>query len=591
MKQNLMLTFLFSLSLTACGSSSGGGGVETYTGVPDDYERYEDALINANLQQGLETDVVDAGEYESFENDYFYIDETSGNLTFEMYGKDNRSELRFEENFKTDSSDTQYTLSAEVLPINPADSVANSDNGEEMTLLQVHNKGINGESDDTVLSHPLLRIIWDGESRTEKIDGVEASSSYENAYWAIIKTNALECDEESSSYDEACDTDSYDFRYLGDYDANNATKFEIIVGGEYLNIKVDGSQKVYAYIGYWSDLYSYFKAGVYNQYTKGNSVVQFKTLTYSESPYQLIPELPMNDNLSGNDAPSSNFDLTRWYLSVPIEDVDYNYADDADPDFVKGTDIKEDELNEGYQDDYFYTATDGGMVFKDYIGGARTSEGTKYSRTELREMLRGDETGIDTQGVNGNNWVFSTAPSDQLERAGGIDGTMIATLAVNHVTTSGDDYQIGRVIVGQIHAASDEPIRLYYRLLPGHSKGSIYFAHEPSNGNDEQWYEMIGSRSDYATEPADGIELDEEFAYKIDVQGNTMTVSIMRAGKSTITEVVDMSDSGYDGYYDKDGVETEDYMYFKAGVYNQNSTGDDSDYVQATFYYLSHEHD
>ncbi len=101
---------------------------------------------------------------------------------------------------------------------------------------------------------------------------------------------------------------------------------------------------------------------------------------------------------------------------------------------------------------------------------------------------------------------------------------------------------------------------------------------------------MIGSRSDDATEPADGIELDEKFAYKIDVLGNTMTVSILRAGKSTVTEVIDMSDSGYDGYYDKDGDQTEDYMYFKAGVYNQNSTGDDSDYVQATFYYLNHEH-
>ena len=33
-----------------------------------------------------------------------------------------------------------------------------------------------------------------------------------------------------------------------------------------------------------------------------------------------------------------------------------------------------------------------------------------------------------------------------------------------------------------------------------------------------------------------------------------------------------------------------EYMYFKAGVYNQNKTGRGSDYVQATFYELSNEH-
>jgi poly(beta-D-mannuronate) lyase len=31
-------------------------------------------------------------------------------------------------------------------------------------------------------------------------------------------------------------------------------------------------------------------------------------------------------------------------------------------------------------------------------------------------------------------------------------------------------------------------------------------------------------------------------------------------------------------------------MYFKAGVYNQNKSGDVDDYVQATFYALSNTH-
>ena len=44
----------------------------------------------------------------------------------------------------------------------------------------------------------------------------------------------------------------------------------------------------------------------------------------------------------------------------------------------------------------------------------------------------------------------------------------MATLAVNHVTTTGEKYQIGRVIIGQIHAKDDEPVRLYYGVALHH---------------------------------------------------------------------------------------------------------------------------
>ena len=283
---------------------------------------------------------------------------------------------------------------------------------------------------------------------------------------------------------------------------------------------------------------------------------------------------PVDTNLDSNKAPSENFDLSRWYLSVPSDEDNDGKADS----------IKESELNAGYENNqYFYTGSDGGMVFKSTIAGFKTSSGTSYTRSELREMIRAGDTSIDTQGVNGNNWVFSSAPSAAQQLAGGVDGNMKATLSVNHVTSSGDSGQVGRVIVGQIHASSDEPVRLYYRKLPGHDNGSIYLAHEPGNGNSEQWYELIGSRSSSASEPADGIALNEVFSYEIDVKGNDLTVKILRDGKDTITQEVDMSNSGYDI--------ADEYMYFKAGVYNQNNTGNDSDYVQATFYSLVVSHD
>ncbi|WP_236250514.1 polysaccharide lyase family 7 protein [Microbulbifer sp. ALW1] len=278
-------------------------------------------------------------------------------------------------------------------------------------------------------------------------------------------------------------------------------------------------------------------------------------------------------NLDPNLPPSSNFDLSAWYLSVPSDNDGSGTADS----------IKENELNSGYANSsYFYTAADGGMVFRCPVDGYKTSTNTSYTRTELREMLRRGDTSISTQGVNENNWVFGSAPASARAAAGGVDGVLRATLAVNHVTTTGDSGQVGRVIVGQIHANNDEPLRLYYRKLPGNSKGSIYMAHEPNGGSDS-WYDLIGSRSSSASNPTDGIALNEKFSYEIKVVGNTLTVTISRDGMADVVQVVDMSNSGYDA--------ADQYQYFKAGVYNQNNTGSGSDYVQATFYALEQSHD
>lgn len=281
---------------------------------------------------------------------------------------------------------------------------------------------------------------------------------------------------------------------------------------------------------------------------------------------------PYSSRLNPNVAPSDNFDLLDWKLTLPVDANDDGKADD----------IKESRLSDSFESSpYFYTGEDGGMVFKAPVRGSKTSKNTKYTRSELREMLRQGDTSYSTTGVGENNWVLGSAPSSTQDKAGGVDGELKATLAVNHVTTTGKSSQVGRVIVGQIHANDDEPLRIYYRKLPGNSKGSIYIAHEPRNGS-EQFYEMIGSRSDNASNPSDGISLDEKFSYKVNVEGNGLTVTIMRPGKPDVVQEVDMNDSGFDA--------KDQYMYFKAGVYNQNNTGDSSDYAQATFYALDNNH-
>lgn len=258
--------------------------------------------------------------------------------------------------------------------------------------------------------------------------------------------------------------------------------------------------------------------------------------------------------------PSGNFDLSYWKLTRP-----------------NNTERDEDALIHGYyKEDEFYTDTiTGAMVFKCPNYG-NTTANTSFVRTELREMIRRGNTSISTQGINKNNWVFSSSTMENQEAAGGVDGVMTATLTVDHVSLTSDEFRkVGRTIVGQIHASDDEPCRLYYRKLPGHERGSIYFAHEPTTGA-EQWYDMIGSRSDSQPDPEDGIALGEKFSYEIKVIGNLLTVTIMREGKEDVVQEVDMTDSGF----------ADDWMYYRAGNYNQNNAGDLDEYAQVSFFAL-----
>lgn len=271
-------------------------------------------------------------------------------------------------------------------------------------------------------------------------------------------------------------------------------------------------------------------------------------------------------------------ELIDWYLSVPSDDDNSGTADS----------ISETELANGYTNsEYFYASADNGIVMRSPSYGYKTSVNTSYVRVELREMLRRGNRSISTQGVNKNNWVFASASAQGQANAGGVDGDLRVTLAVNQVTTTGENYQIGRLVIGQIHANNDEPVRLYYRKLPGNNLGSIYFAHESrvkdsSGDNIETYVEMIGSRSNTASNPTDGIALDEKFSYHISVNVNLLSVTISREGKSDVVANYDMSDS----LYDQDG----QYHYFKVGVYHLNNSSEPDEYAQATFYEIKNSH-
>lgn len=297
----------------------------------------------------------------------------------------------------------------------------------------------------------------------------------------------------------------------------------------------------------------------------------------SQTPEEIAEQFGLDPSLP----PGENFDLLSWNLNTPAADS-------------RGLSQRfdEDDLASGFTDpDYFWTGEDGGMVFRVTNAGATTSAGSIYTRSELREMLRRGNTNINTRNSDGtpnlNNWVFSSAPLSAQNSAGGIDGELKATLAVNAVTSSGSDSRVGRVIVGQIHAKDDEPVRLYYRKLPGNSRGSVYAAHEISGG-DDIYFEILGSRSNSASDPAAGFALDEIWSYEILAVGNQLTVTIRSGdleGPVLGRAEVDMGLSGYDV--------ADDFMYFKAGAYNQNNTSDGGlgeDYAQVTFYALEASH-
>ena len=191
-----------------------------------------------------------------------------------------------------------------------------------------------------------------------------------------------------------------------------------------------------------------------------------QTLTvapFEASSFGLDPNLP----------PSGNFDLLTWSIDTP---ADLNNDGRADR-------VPERDVGNGFVNDFFFTNDDGGMVFLSTIDGAPTSTNTRFNRSELREQLRRGNTNVSTRGVNQNNWVLGYQPP-VTQNIGGRNGVLKGTLVINNVTSTGDRDQVGRTIIGQIHAENDEPMRVYYRKYPENERGIIYFAHEIRDSDD-----------------------------------------------------------------------------------------------------------
>ena len=183
-----------------------------------------------------------------------------------------------------------------------------------------------------------------------------------------------------------------------------------------------------------------------------------------------------------------------------------------------------------------------------------------------------------------------------------------ATLKVQQVAVTGDARVAASysVVVGQIHSADgheNEPLKIYYKKFPGHTKGSVFWNYEINTAgedNSKRWdysypiwgydFSVVGTdENTYPEEPTEGIALGEEFSYQVEVKEGMMYLTFSSEGHETVTFKKNLIDSEFKTAADvpgqvralfypigQDGVErenayTDEGLFFKLGSYNQTN--------------------
>ncbi|WP_297706078.1 polysaccharide lyase family 7 protein [uncultured Eudoraea sp.] len=245
-----------------------------------------------------------------------------------------------------------------------------------------------------------------------------------------------------------------------------------------------------------------------------------------------------------------------------------------------GDGTRSEELVNYEKKDFFYVANDGKtdwVVYKTPNSGI-TSRTSSNTRTELGQKA---------------HWVPETG------------GKLTGTLKVQHVSTTGDarvpsSYS---VVVGQIHSDEgheNEPLKIFYKKFPGHTKGSVFWNYEINTKGDNsgRWdfstavwgydFSVVGTNpTTYPDEPEDGIALGEEFTYEVNVYNGIMYLTFTSNGHETKTFTKSLLKSDFAKKSDipqqvltvyaskgRDGIEREnayagEIQYFKQGAYNQ----------------------
>ncbi len=284
--------------------------------------------------------------------------------------------------------------------------------------------------------------------------------------------------------------------------------------------------------------------------------------------------------VSVGEVPGDKYDLTYWKITLPTDD-----NNDGKPDEI---DVR--ALQNYSHPDFFYVDDNGFLIFAAPNKAPTTSNSTN-TRSELRQMYRSKNTNIGTHDP-GNN--FALAANRNARNFADVGGQLEATLAVLQVAQNAKNPRkrpAYSVVVGQIHAIKDdglaskgfgygnEPIKIYYKKLPGHEYGSVFWTYERNLPRDDPdrtdiAYPIWGNTWENLDDPGEsGIALGEVFNYNINVHGNVMHLTFRtRDPARTVTHKVDLSQ----GVDEKDNPRgySGDSLYFKAGAYNQCSTQD-----------------
>jgi hypothetical protein len=232
---------------------------------------------------------------------------------------------------------------------------------------------------------------------------------------------------------------------------------------------------------------------------------------------------PGDGGLQPGVPPSKNFDLSVWSLTLPI-------GAPGNPTIIKTA-----QLLAGYTSAYFYTGSDGAMVFWAPVTGVTTAN-SKYPRSELRE----DQNG------SAYNWSLTAGTA-----------TLSASVAVNTLPPT------NKIVVGQIHGTGSTDLPL---IELAYKSGQIV-AEVIANPN-------VNTQAD--TVVASGIGVGTVFDYSIvTTSSSTLTVSV--GGKVGYQQAIDASWA------------TQQF-YFKAGDYVQANTGTSTQGGQVSFYALSVSH-
>lgn len=245
------------------------------------------------------------------------------------------------------------------------------------------------------------------------------------------------------------------------------------------------------------------------QYCSFGLTLAAATLGSSSLRATLDPSLP----------PSGNFDLTHWYLTLP---VDSSGGFTGTPVNI-GTTV----LSSGYeyvapsdgQKKYFLTGSDGAMVFQVPWNGAQSSGSP---RSELRET-HPDGTYY--------NWIPGSSGGEHI-----LDG--ICEI---------DSVGVGKVVIGQIHGKEPNVPAIILRYDTTVTPSRIYCTvyRSPTGGQTDVFY--------FA-----GVPLNTPITYRLRMVGSANSV-VLYMTVNGVTQSVDM--------YANDPAWATTSFYFKAGAY------------------------